>query len=180
MLEISIRQKQCIAICRQNDIITVSSNPATGHRRSCQLLITSRFALHNQTPNGGFRLACEVKTRTFYPRTTFCRPGVSRSPLREIFHRVFGITKKYRPTMHPKCAAALADKDGENLIMLKGRTEVATRKWEDLHKKRDRRNAVSYCFLYISIRNKPICYVHPASTNHQGQAVHCRINSFGK
>ena len=122
----------------------------------------------------------EVKTRTFYPRTTFCRPGVSRSPLREIFHRVFGITKKYRPTMHPKCAAALADKDWKNLLMFKGRTEVTTHKWEDLHKKRDRRDAVSYCFLHISIRNKPIGYVHPASTNHQGQAVHCRINSFGK
>ena len=29
-------------------------------------------------------------------------------------------------TMHPKCAAALADKDGKNLLMLKGRTEVTT------------------------------------------------------
>lgn len=122
----------------------------------------------------------KLKTRTFYPRTTFCRPWISRSPLREIFHRVFGITKKYRPTMHPKCAAALADKDGKNLLMFKGRTEVTTHKWEDLHKKRDRRDAVSYCFLHINIRSKPICYVHSASTNHQGQAVHCRINSSGK
>ena len=46
--------------------------------------------------------------------------------LREIFHRVFGITKKYRPTMHPKCAAALADKGGKKLLMFKGKTEVTT------------------------------------------------------
>lgn len=32
--------------------------------------------------------------------------------------------KEYRPTMHPKCAAALADKDGKKKLMLKGKTEV--------------------------------------------------------
>lgn len=44
--------------------------------------------------------------------------------------------KEYRSTMHPKCAAALADKDGKNLLMFKGRTEVTTHKWEDYEKKR--------------------------------------------
>ena len=29
----------------------------------------------------GFRPACEVKTGTFDPRTTFGRPGIPRSPL---------------------------------------------------------------------------------------------------
>lgn len=43
--------------------------------------------------------------------------------------------KKYRPTMHPKCAAALADKDGKKKLMLKGRTEVTASKREDLQKK---------------------------------------------
>ena len=38
--------------------------------------------------------------------------------------------------MHPKCAAALADKDGKKKLMLKGRTEVTAGKREDLHKKR--------------------------------------------
>ena len=28
----------------------------------------------------GFRPTCEVKTGIFDPRTTFCRPGASRSP----------------------------------------------------------------------------------------------------
>lgn len=45
------------------------------------------------------------------------------------------LDKEYRPTMHPKCAAALADKDGKKKLMLKGRTEVTAGKWEDVQKK---------------------------------------------
>lgn len=92
--------------------------------------------------------------------------------------------KEYRPTMHPKCAAALADKDGKKKLMLKGRTEVTANKREDLRKKRDRRNAVSSCFcafdFCVSIRNKTICCAPPGSTNHQGQAVQCRISNSGR
>ena len=88
--------------------------------------------------------------------------------------------KEYRPTMHPKCAAALADKDGKKKLMLKGRTEVTAGKREDLHKKRGRKNAVSYCFLSISIRNKTTCCAPPGSTNHQGQAVQYRISTSGR
>ena len=33
----------------------------------------------------GFGLACDVKTVTFDPQTTFCRPRIPRSPLKPFF-----------------------------------------------------------------------------------------------
>lgn len=63
--------------------------------------------------------------------------------------------KEYRPTMHPKCAAALADKDGKKKLMLKGRTEVTASKREDLHKKKRPQKCgliLFFCTLAFGIR----------------------------
>ena len=87
--------------------------------------------------------------------------------------------------MHPKCAAALADKDGKNLLTFKGRTEVTTRTSGRIYEKKEAaemRSRIVFLRLFfcISIRNKTTCCVYPENTNHQGQDAHCRINSFDK
>lgn len=80
--------------------------------------------------------------------------------------------KEYRPTMHPKCAAALADKDGKKKLMLKGRTEVTASKREDLHKKEaaEMRSRIVFCTSAFGIRplaalflGTPIIRVRPCS-----------------
>lgn len=64
-------------------------------------------------------------TITVYKSTNWTPPGPANR--QERYSTGYSaLAKKYRPTMHPKCAAALEDKDGKNLLMLKGRTEVTT------------------------------------------------------
>lgn len=65
--------------------------------------------------------------------------------------------KEYRPTMHPKCAAALADKDGKNLLMFKGRTEVTTRTSGRIYEKKEAAEMRSLIFLIniIHIKHNP-------------------------
>ena len=170
MLKFPYRKNNCIAICRKKWYNYRIQIRQLNTARSCQSLITRA---RNQTPNGGFRPACEVKARTFYSRTTFCRPGArGRSPLREIFHRVFGITKKYRPTMHPKCAAALADKDGKRNWCLKEERKLPRASGRIYTKKEaaEMRSRIVFCTSAFGIRPlaafflwAPIIRVRPCS-----------------
>ena len=59
--------------------------------------------------------------------------------------------------MHPKCAAALADKDGKNLLMFKGRTEVTTRTSGRIYEKKEAAEMRSLIFLIniIHIKHNP-------------------------